>query len=463
MTTNLLDLFKEQLTDGVLDKVSGLIPGGDSGSIQKGLMAAAPALLSGIMNKASSNEGASSIFNMLGNGSELSGLANLSAGGQESEGFLNKGTELVKMVLGDKASGVIDMVSSVSGIGKESSSSLLGVAGSMIGGVLGKQKAAGLDLGSFTSLLSSQGSMLDKIGGLAGGALGLAGGTGKAALDGAGKAIGNVAGLAGGTGKAALDGAGKVAGVAGAAASGAVNAGGSLIKKILPFAVIGLLGLFAFFFIKGCDSDKNILDNVSDAASQTTGSVSDAAGNAAGNVVDAAGSAIGDVAGGIKDASGNIVNAFGETIGSFFESALPNGTKLSIPKGGFEDKFLSYIKEGKFEAGSYYAFDRLYFNTGSSSLSDDSVSQIENVVAIMKAYPDVKVLFRGHTDNTGSVAGNNKLSGKRALAIKAKLVEKGVDASRLQTKGMGSIEPIADNATPEGRAKNRRIDASAIK
>jgi len=516
MAINLVDLFKEQLTDGVLDKVSGLVGGGDSGSVQKGLMAAAPALLGGIMDKASSNEGASSLFNMLGDGSELGNLANLASGSSESEGFLSKGMDLVKMVLGDKASGIIDMISSVSGMGSDASSSLLGTAGSILGGVLGKQKASGLDLGSFVGLLSNQGSILDKLapagltsllglssfsgisgklGDLATGALGFAGDTGKAAIDGAGKVIGGAADLASDTGKAALDGAGKVAGAAAGlagdagkaaldGAAGAVNAGGSLIKKILPWA-IGILGLlFAFFLIRGCDSDKSVLDNVKDAANQTTGTVSDAAnstvdaagnavdvasdaaGNAvdaAGNAVDAAGNAISNVAGGIVDASGNIVNAFGEAIGKFFDFSLPNGTKLSIPEGGFESNFLAFLKDGKMEAGKYYAFDRLYFNTGSSALSEDSVNQIENVAAIMKAYPDVKVLLRGHTDNTGSVEGNNKLSASRALAVKNTLVAKGIDASRLSTKGMGSAEPIAGNDTPEGRQKNRRIDVSVVK
>ena len=493
-------------------------------------MAAAPALLGGIMDKASSEDGAASIFDMLGDGSELSGLANLNADSVESEGLLSKGQDLVTIALGDKATGVIDMVSSLSGIEKEKSSSLLSVAGSMIGGVLGKQKAESSDLGSFVGLLSNQGSFLDKfapagltsllglasfsgisgkLGDLAGGALGLVGDTGKAALDGAGKVVGGAAGLAGDAGKAALGGAGKVAGAAAglagnagkaalggadkvaSAATGAAKAGGSSIKKILPWA-IGLLALlFLFFLLRGCDSDKSLLDNVTDAASETTGTVTDAgnsavdaagnavdaAGNAvgtvvdatgnavdaAGNAVNAAGNAITSVAGGIKDASGNMVNAFGDIIGKFFSADLPNGTKLNIPEGGFEDNLLNFMKDGKMEAGKYYAFDRLYFNTGSSSLSDDSINQIENVAAIMKAYPNVKFLFRGHTDNTGSVEGNNKLSASRALSVKNKLVEKGIDVSRVATKGMGSIAPIAENETPEGRAKNRRIDVSIVK
>lgn len=524
MATNLLNLFKDQLSDDVLGNVSSLLGGEQKDTIQKGLMAAAPALLGGIMDKASSPEGAKSIFSMLGDGSTIDNLAStIGVGGAQSEGFLNKGLDFVKNILGEKASGVIDLVSSVSGMAKDSSSSILNVAGSVFGGVLGKQKASGMDLGSFVGLLSNQGSFLDKfapaglesllglssfsgisdkLGGLASGALGFAGNTGKAAVDGAGKIIGGAAGIAGNAGKTAFSGASKVSGAAASTANNAVKASGSLVKKILPWA-IGIFGLLlAFFLIKGCDGDKSIMDNVKDAANETTGAikntangVTDAAGNvvdaagnaidktvgaagnvmdaagnaidktvdAAGNTVDAAGKTIGNVAGGIVDASGNVVNAFGEAIGNFFSSDLPNGTKLNIPEGGFEDNFLSYIKDGKMEAGKYYAFDRLYFNTGSSSLDANSMNQIENVAAIMKAYPKVNILFRGHTDNTGSAEGNKSLSASRALSVKNKLVEMGVASGRINTQGMGSVDPIADNTTAEGRAKNRRIDVSVVK
>ncbi|MFQ3239618.1 MAG: OOP family OmpA-OmpF porin [Olleya marilimosa] len=513
MATNLLNLFKDQLSDDVLGNVSSLLGGEQKDTIQKGLMAAAPALLGGIMDKASSPEGAKSIFSMLGDGSTVDNLAStIGVGGAQSEGFLSKGLDFVKNILGEKASGVIDLVSSVSGMGKDSSSSILSIAGSVLGGVLGKQKASGMDLGSFVGLLSNQGSFIDKfapagltsllgltsfsgisdkLGNLASGALGFAGNTGKAAVDGAGNA-----------GKAAFDGASKVSGAAANTANNAVKSSESLVKKILPWA-IGIIGLLlAFFLIKGCDSEKSIMDNVKDAANETTGAikntangVTDAAGNvvdatgnaidntvdaagnvldaagnaigktvdAAGNAVDAAGNTIGNVAGGIVDASGNVVNAFGEAIGNFFSSDLPNGTKLNIPEGGFEDNFLSYIKDGKMEAGKYYAFDRLYFNTGSSSLDANSMNQIENVAAIMKAYPKVNILFRGHTDNTGSAEGNKSLSASRALSVKNKLVEMGVASGRINTQGMGSVDPIADNTTAEGRAKNRRIDVSVVK
>lgn len=502
MATNLLNLFKDQLSDDVLGNVSSLLGGEQKDTIQKGLMTAAPALLGGIMDKASSPEGAKSIFNMLGDGSTVNNLAGtLGAGGAQSEGFLGKGLDFVKNILGEKASGVIDLVSSVSGMGKDSSSSILSIAGSVLGGVLGKQKASGMDLGSFVGLLSNQGSFLDKFA-----PAGLASLLGLSSFSGISDKLGSLAsgalGFAGNAGKAAFDGASKVSGVAANTANNAVKSGGSLVKKILPWA-IGIIGLLlAFFLIKGCDSEKSIMDNVKDAANETTGAikntangVTDAAGNvvdaagnaidstvdaagnvvdaagnaigktvdAAGNAVDAAGNTIGNVAGGIVDASGNVVNAFGEAIGNFFSSDLPNGRKLNIPEGGFEDNFLSYIKDGKMETGKYYAFDRLYFNTGSSSLDANSMNQIENVAAIMKAYPKVNILFRGHTDNTGSAEGNKSLSASRALSVKNKLVEMGVASGRINTQGMGSVDPIADNTTAEGRAKNRRIDVSVVK
>ena len=78
------------------------------------------------------------------------------------------------------------------------------------------------------------------------------------------------------------------------------------------------------------------------------------------------------------------------------------------------------------------------------------------MVRYLKTTANAHILIEGHTDNTGSVTQNNLLSLQRANAIANYLQQKGIAANRIQTKGLGSSMPIADNNTAEGRAKNRR-------
>ena len=75
----------------------------------------------------------------------------------------------------------------------------------------------------------------------------------------------------------------------------------------------------------------------------------------------------------------------------------------------------------------------------------------------MDQNPGLQYEVQGHTDSTGTRESNQKLSERRAQAIVDKLVELGIDASRLTAVGKGQYSPIADNATEEGRAQNRRV------
>ena len=76
----------------------------------------------------------------------------------------------------------------------------------------------------------------------------------------------------------------------------------------------------------------------------------------------------------------------------------------------------------------------------------------------MKENPSYKLSINGHTDNVGNAEKNQKLSEDRAAAVKAYLESKGVDASRLSSAGFGQDQPVADNKTKAGRAKNRRVE-----
>jgi outer membrane protein OmpA-like peptidoglycan-associated protein len=98
------------------------------------------------------------------------------------------------------------------------------------------------------------------------------------------------------------------------------------------------------------------------------------------------------------------------------------------------------------------------FATGSAEVTDDSEETLQLVLRTLNAYPEMEVEIIGHTDNVGSARNNQRLSERRAESVVQWLVNNGIDAARLTAIGRGEDEPIASNTTPEGRAKNRRID-----
>ena len=141
---------------------------------------------------------------------------------------------------------------------------------------------------------------------------------------------------------------------------------------------------------------------------------------------------------------------------------LPGGAVIEVAKDGLEAKLLSFIsnKDAAIDKGLWFDFDRLSFVTASSELTPESKEQVAAAVAILKAYPAVTVKVGGYTDNQGDADANLKLSEARAQRVMERMVVGGVAADRIEAKGYGVEHPISDNATPEGRAKNRRTSLS---
>ena len=98
------------------------------------------------------------------------------------------------------------------------------------------------------------------------------------------------------------------------------------------------------------------------------------------------------------------------------------------------------------------------FDTAKATLKPESEKVLGDVLSLLQAQADWKMRIEGHTDSTGTKAGNQALSQQRAAAVAAWLVAKGVAAGRLTAVGMGDTKPIADNSTDDGRAKNRRVE-----
>ena len=99
----------------------------------------------------------------------------------------------------------------------------------------------------------------------------------------------------------------------------------------------------------------------------------------------------------------------------------------------------------------------ILFDVGSADLKAEAVTQLVQVGDIMAKYADNRVRIEGHTDSTGSTDSNQKLSERRASAVRTVLVSRGVKEEQVSVLGMGESNPIADNGTNDGRAKNRRV------
>ncbi len=139
-----------------------------------------------------------------------------------------------------------------------------------------------------------------------------------------------------------------------------------------------------------------------------------------------------------------------------------DNTKSSIivdNPNGIEGSLVRFIvdKTKVVEKTTWFDFDNLNFETGKSVLTKNSQAQLSYVSQILKAYPAVKLKVGAYTDNVGDSLKNVTLSTQRAEATVKSLVALGVDASRLNAEGYGPQHSIADNATEEGRAKNRRV------
>lgn len=140
---------------------------------------------------------------------------------------------------------------------------------------------------------------------------------------------------------------------------------------------------------------------------------------------------------------------------------LPDGSQIDMASSRFGLAFRDAI--AKRDVDKPIVFDEIKFDSGSSKPNSQSTTQIQQVVALLHANPDIKLLIRGHTDEVGTAKDNTELSLIRANEIGVALVQAGIDRKRLRIMGMGSSEPISIDNTDSARERNRRIDALILK
>lgn len=151
-------------------------------------------------------------------------------------------------------------------------------------------------------------------------------------------------------------------------------------------------------------------------------------------------------------------------LGPMVERALAGGRRITVPERGVEGRLLAFVQDPNRPADktTWFDFDRLTFETGSATLEPGSQEQLAAVAAILASYPLVKLKIGGYTDDVGDAAFNQRLSEQRAANVRSALVQTGVAPDRLDAEGYGERYPVGDNATPEGRAMNRRISMRVV-
>lgn len=422
MAINLLEMLQSQVGGELASQASKFL-GESETSTGKAVGAILPSLLGGLMGKASNESGARGVLDFLKSnnidGNILENLGGLFGGGQSTDNLLNSGGGILKYLVGDKLGSIVDLISNVAGVKTGSSSSLLKMAAPLLMGFVGKYvKDKALDALGLKNLMVGQKDIVAK------------------ALP---AGLGNILGFANLGGTASASSAMKTAAGGGSSSMGA-NGGGSnnLLKWLLPILLLGALAWF--LGRKSCNK------------TMETPMVTE--------TIDAAKAAADSMAMEAK----RIADSIAATVSRI---TLPGGSTFETKKGSFTDKIATFFSDAAAKLdpkGSAFTFDGVNFKTGSDSLTAESHNQLDQLASVLAAFPTVTIKVVGHTDNMGNAAANKKLSDSRAKSVKAYLVSMGkIAGSRIATAGMGQEQPIADNSTDEGKAKNRRVEVLVTK
>jgi OmpA-OmpF porin, OOP family len=389
---SILDTVRGLVTPEVTARAASLLGEPESG-VTRGLSAAIPAVLSGLLGKTGDSGMMRQIMNLLTDpsldsslGRNISGM--LTTGGLAKTPATDLGSRFLSMIFGDRLAPVASALAEYAGLRSSTTSSLLGLSAPLVMSVLGDRvRKDGLDANGLAGMLTSQ---RDGI------------------LAAAPTALSGLAGL------------GMPRGVPIEAVPREGAWGGSRAWLGAALAGLAVLALWAWGHRPGGEQVA-----LNPPAGQTASlSVTD-----------------------LPDAT---LYKYRLPTTNFELSAPATGIEKQLVL------FIQDPQKGV-DTATWFNFDRLLFETNSATLKPESREQLRNVAEILKAYPNVKVKVGGYTDNTGDANANQKLSQDRSTAVVTELVALGIPAIRLSAEGYGEQYPVADNSTDSGRAQNRRI------
>jgi outer membrane protein OmpA-like peptidoglycan-associated protein len=414
---NLIDSVRNHFTPDVVRKASSLV-GESPFSTRSALNAAVPSVLSGLVNMASTREGANRLSDLARNdeySSAAEDVFSLFGGGSATSSSLSSGQQLLGKIFGNKSSLVADSLARSSGVSSVSATKLLSLTAPLTLGVLGKTSQHEADPSSIANLLLNQKSEI-----AAAAPAGLS-----QILDSGPTLVPKDSGpTAVRTEVASERDSDAPVSIKRFTESEPVE---SVFREEeragrgglgwLPLLLIGLALAGLLFYLRGRASREQ--DAVAEGVRQTS-----------------------------------------EALTSM---DLPGGRTVSVPRGSINYNLATFLADpNPGQLPKTFVFDHLNFESASTQLTPQSLATVNNLAVILKAYPNARIELAGHTDNTGTPQANQALSLDRANAVKESLVNQGVNANTISTTGYGQTRPVASNDNEAGRQANRRLELNVL-
>lgn len=425
MAFNLIESVRNQFGTDFIGRASSML-GESEHNVQKGISGIIPTVLTGILQKSGSGE-AGNVLGMAKDAADTGLLSNVSniIG---NNNLLTKGANWAKSLFGNRADDVTNAVSSYAGVKPSSAAMLMSTAAPVALGVLGKHaKDSNMSASGMQSFLEGQ---KDSIINAVPSELNLARALG----------IGSLSGI-GGRARGAVESAttrlrdtSTPTDTSRRTATEEPERRRRSAAWVLPL-ILALVALGAIWYFTRDNRRDREREIASPQPSTTTVPAPAPAGGAA-------------------------------TMESISVS-LPDGNTINAKRGGIEDKLVSLLNNpsATVDENTWFDFDQVNFESGSARLTPESDKQLDNLAAILKAFPNAAIKVGGYTDKTGNEEANKRLSQQRAEAVVAALKQRGVKESQLMgAEGYGSQFAKADaNAPDEERKKDRRMAVSVRK
>jgi outer membrane protein OmpA-like peptidoglycan-associated protein len=422
VSVNLIELAKSYLSTEVLNQLGGAL-GESPERLEKAASAGLPAILAGMLKKASTPSGAGSLSDMMKHDApglkDLGGLdgvlGNLGSflGGGSLDVIVKQGQTILNALFGGNLSSVIDVITRASGIKTGSASSLMGMLAPMLLGLMKRQLGGhGLSASGLTDLLMSQKDTISRF---------------------APPELSSALGLS------SLSDLGSKAAALGSTATRAATkeAASALPSWLLPVAGLAALLLLGFFLMRGGSEEPQPAPTAPPVVSApTTKPAPDPA-----RTIDSAG------------------RALEETAKKLVSVPLPGNAHLDAPEGSFLHGLVkSLTNAADATLPKSFAVNGLRFNEASNSLDSESSTTLDGLATVLKAFGSAKLKITGFDESAGTPEANKAKSLELSNTVKDSLVKAGVPPERITAEGMGSDRPTGDG----GRAKGRRIEISIV-